>query len=372
MNRVKFHHLSFNYWCKSIHLGPLWQDYHHWIRDFKIHPTATWPQDKNARSWSKRRLNEINEIRRRARQKELMQARIEEALEKYASEGPVSSASTTTKKNIVESYRNESYIPKDLGQRIYIDRKNDSFATADQWIFGAHPLFKHQDCLQNWWGRILIHSDKFQRAFKEPAYPKDLLPQTDNDMLAIKSVTFKATEPLHFQEIVKVSEWISQGIGFTVTLLSDSKDLEAEINEPASGNWLKLAVIPCLTWFLASRSNVLEDVYVKPSFPGKNFRVNLPSTKMVSDIWIKSKGRSKRLVWTDSTLLDILLTTFVMSFFNHVNTNPKWYCISISRHHYSLERKRHLMSRSFGMSWITWLMRRVVQGSEPIMPMRMR
>lgn len=147
-------------------------------------------------------LNDTNEVRRRARQKELMQARVEEALERYATEGPVSSVSTTTKKNIVESYRNESYVPKDLGQRIFIDRKNDTLLLPiNGFLVPIHfsNIKTISKTEEGEFSFIRINLNVLSRA----SIPERLLTQTDNNILAIKSVTFKATDILHFQEIVK-------------------------------------------------------------------------------------------------------------------------------------------------------------------------
>ena len=154
------------------------------------------------RAADRKTLNDSNEMRRRVRQKELMQSRIEEALEKYVSEGPVSPVNTAAKKNIVESYRNESYIPKDLGQRIYVDRKNDTLLLPINGFavpihFSNIKTISKTD--EGEFSFIRINFNVLSRA----SIPERLLAQTDSNILAIKSVTFKATDLLHSQEIVK-------------------------------------------------------------------------------------------------------------------------------------------------------------------------
>lgn len=131
-----------------------------------------------------------------------MQARIEEALERYASEEPVSLVSKTAKKSIVESYRNESYVPKDLNQRICIDRKNDSLLLPiNGFLLPIHfsniktvSKTDEGEC-----SYLRINLGVLARA----SIPERLLAQTDDDILAIKSITLKSADPLHFQEILK-------------------------------------------------------------------------------------------------------------------------------------------------------------------------
>lgn len=190
------------------------------------------------RGADRKALNDTNEMRRRVRQKELMQSRIEEALEKYTSEGPVSSVSTTTKKNIIESYRNESYIPKDLGQRIYVDKKNDTLLLPINGFsvpihFSNIKTISKTD--EGEFSFIRINLNVLSRA----NIPERLLAQTDNNILAIKSVTLKATDSLHFQEVVKSVNDFRKELISRYFLLSDYRSLEAEVHEPAFGKLLE-------------------------------------------------------------------------------------------------------------------------------------
>ena len=149
--------------------------------------------------------SDMNEARRRARQKELMQARIEEALEKYASEEPVSSVSAAAKKSLVENYRSESHIPKDLSQRIHIDKKNDTLLLPINGFlvpihFSNVKTVSKTD--EGEFSFIRINFGVLSRA----SIPERLLAQTDNNILAIKSITLKSADALHFQEIVYFRE----------------------------------------------------------------------------------------------------------------------------------------------------------------------